>query len=76
MKTYEIFRDRFSKSNGVQLWFLYEGKCDNCNQSKECLRMLKAEAEERGIALSEEDLRMRPTELGRRIFSIITRKLL
>jgi len=66
----------FSKANGVQVWFLYEGRCENCNQSPECLRMLRAEAEERGIELSEDDLRMRPTALGRRIFSIITRRLL
>jgi len=66
----------FSKANGVQVWFLYEGRCDNCSQSQECLRILKEEAEERGIKLSEDDLRLKPTELGRRIFSIITRRLL
>jgi len=66
----------FSKVNGVQVWFLYEGRCDNCNQSPECLRLLKAEAEERGIRLTEEDLRLKPTELGRKVFSIITRTLL
>jgi len=66
----------FSKANGVQVWFLYEGRCDNCGQSQECSRILKAEAEERGVKLTEEDLQLQPTELGRRIFSIITRRLL
>ena len=62
----------FSKINGVQVWFLYEGRCDSCGQSQECLRLLKAEAEERGVELTEEDLQLKPTELGRRIFSIVT----
>ncbi len=63
----------FSKGNGVQVWYLYEGKCDNCNRSPTCLGMLKVEAEERGIKLSEDDLSLLPTQLGRKIFSTITR---
>ncbi len=63
----------FSKANGIQIWYLYEGRCDNCNRSSECLRMLKAEAKERGIKLSEEDLHLPPTRLGRKIFSAITK---
>lgn len=62
----------FSKSNGIQVWYLYEGGCDNCNRNPTCQRMLKAEAEERGIKLSESDLKLKPTLLGRKIFSTIT----
>lgn len=64
----------FSRVNGVQVWYLYEGKCDNCNRNPTCLKMLKAEAEERGIKLSDEDLRLKPTQLGRKIFSTITER--
>jgi len=65
----------FSKTNGVQVWYLYEGRCENCNRSPACLSMLKAEAEERGIKLTEEDLRLLPTKLGRKIFSKIAKSL-
>lgn len=61
----------FSKANGVQVWYTYEGTCDRCNRSKTCFAMLKAEAAERGIALSEEDLKLLPAQLGRKIFSTI-----
>jgi len=65
----------FSKNNGVHMWYLYEGRCDNCNRVPRCREMLKAEAEERGIKLTEGDLRLRPTQLGRRIFSTLTRTI-
>ncbi len=63
----------FSRANGIQVWYLYEGRCDNCNRSSECLRVLKAEAKEREIKLSEEDLRLLPTQLGRKIFSLVAK---
>ena len=63
----------FSKGNGVQVWYLYEGKCDNCNRSPTCLSMLKVEAEERGIKLTKDDSHLLPTQLGRKIFSTITK---
>ena len=63
----------YSKTNGVQVWYLYEGRCRNCNRNATCLTVLKAEAEERGIRLTEEDLRLPPTQLGRKIFSIVTK---
>lgn len=65
----------FSRSNGVQVWCLYEGRCDRCNRGPACLTMLRAEAEERGIKLTDEDLRLKPTELGRKVFSTITKIL-
>ena len=63
----------FSKSNGVQVWYLYEGKRSTCNRKESCINMLKAEAKERGIDLSDEDLQLPPTELGRKIFSTFSK---
>lgn len=62
----------FTKSNGVQVWYLYEGRCESCNRRQNCLNMLRAEAEERRINLTEDDLNLSPTQLGRKIFSTIT----
>jgi DNA-binding CsgD family transcriptional regulator len=59
----------FSEANGVQAWYLYEGKCDACNRSIQCRSMLVAEAEERGVKLSDEDRRLSPTKLARKIFA-------
>jgi hypothetical protein len=56
----------FERSNGVQVWYLYEGRCETCRLRKSCLNVLKAEAEERGIELSEEDLSLQPTRLDRK----------
>jgi transcriptional regulator with XRE-family HTH domain len=63
----------FSEANGVQVWYLYEGNCSACNRVGACSSMLIAEAEERGMELSEEDLKAEPTELARRIFSKFTK---
>jgi hypothetical protein len=65
----------FTKNNGVQVWYLYEGKCRDCPRSRACLNMLWAEAIERNISLSAEDLQLTPTQLGRKIFSTLTSTL-
>jgi hypothetical protein len=65
----------FSEANGVQAWFLYEGKCDACNRLGQCRSMLLAEAEERGVKLSDEDKRLSPTRLTRKIFTRYSRMI-
>ena len=65
----------FTKSNGVQVWYLYEGRCESCNRRQSCLNLLKAEAEEREIQLTGDDLRLPPTQLGKKIFSTITKTM-
>lgn len=59
----------FSEANGVQVWYVYEGKCSTCNRVQACKNVLKAEAEERGIELSDQDEKLSPTLLAKRIFS-------
>ncbi|UCE16859.1 MAG: hypothetical protein JSV12_04455 [Candidatus Bathyarchaeota archaeon] len=59
----------FSEANGVQVWYLYEGKCNECERTGTCRKVLRAEAEERNIQLSEEDNKLPPTLLARKIFS-------
>lgn len=65
----------FTRSNGVQVWYLYEGRCESCSRRQACMNMVRTEAEERRIQLSEEDLRLQPTQLGKKIFSTITKTL-
>ena len=58
-----------SQANGLKVWHLYEGNCDRCGQRGSCRRTLIAEAEERGMELSGEAMRMQPTNLALSIFS-------
>ena len=58
-----------SRANGLRVWHFYEGKCADCGLEPSCRRMLLAEAEERGIEITEEDRRVQPTHLALRIFS-------
>jgi hypothetical protein len=62
----------FTKSNGVQVWYLYEGRCETCTRRTSCLNLLKAEAAERNIPLNEDDLQLSPSQLGKKIFSRFT----
>lgn len=62
----------FSEANGIQIWYLYEGNCQVCKRVGSCRAMLLAEAEERGVELTEEDLRAPPSRLARSIFSKFT----
>ncbi|MDH5771297.1 MAG: hypothetical protein OEZ25_08430 [Candidatus Bathyarchaeota archaeon] len=59
----------FSEANGVQVWYLYEGRCNECERSGTCRKVLRAEAKERGIELSEEDEKLSPTRLAQKLFS-------
>jgi len=62
----------FTKQNGMQVWYLYEGKCMSCPQVETCRNMLKTEAKERGINLTNNDIQLTPTALGRKIFNALT----
>ena len=59
----------FSGTNNVQVWYLYEGRCEGCERINSCREMLIAEAREREIELTEEDMKMAPTYLAIKIFS-------
>jgi len=58
-----------SRANGLKVWHLYEGDCANCGYERSCRRMLLAEAEERGVELTEGDKKIPPTHLALKIFS-------
>ncbi len=60
-----------SKANGIQVWYQYEGKCAGCSRKQACLAMLRGEAAEREIPLGLEDLKLTPTQLGKKIFTTI-----
>jgi DNA-binding XRE family transcriptional regulator len=57
-----------SKTNGLKLWYLYEGNCGTCHLESTCHRILKEEAKERGIFLDPADQIIPPTKLALRIF--------
>jgi len=59
----------FSEANNIQVWYLYEGRCNECERINRCRDMLLAEARERGIEITEEDLSLAPTHLAKKIFS-------
>jgi hypothetical protein len=58
----------FSKTNGLKVWYLYEGNCKSCNLESSCRSLLKSEAEERGIRLNAIDQLTPPTQLALEIF--------
>ncbi|MEM2939812.1 MAG: hypothetical protein QXU95_06055 [Candidatus Bathyarchaeia archaeon] len=59
----------FSEINGIQVWYLYEGKCEECERINNCREMLIAEARERQMELTEDDLKLTPTHLAKKIFA-------
>jgi len=59
----------FSTRHGVQIWHNHTGKCEECASYSNCRQLILGEAEERGIALTDEEKDMNPTELARYIFS-------
>ncbi|UCD44149.1 MAG: hypothetical protein JSV27_08395 [Candidatus Bathyarchaeota archaeon] len=74
MEAYSVAQDiqvfvSMSNANGLKIWYLYEGNCGQCKLERSCRRALEAEAEERGIPLSDQDRRDAPTRLALRIFS-------
>ena len=46
----------FSKINGLKVWYLYEGNCEECNRNIECKELLKREAEERGYPIVDDPI--------------------
>jgi len=61
----------FSPRNGVQTWHYQQPNCGQCNWVARCRGRLAAEAEERGVHLSQEDLGLPPSEMAHRIFSAL-----
>jgi hypothetical protein len=57
-----------SQTNGLKVWYLYEGKCDTCHLESSCRSILEAEAIERGIQLHASDQWIPPTQLADEIF--------
>ena len=57
-----------SNVNGLKIWYLYEGKCGQCDLERSCRRMLLDEARERDIELEPDDRRLEPTKLALRVF--------
>jgi hypothetical protein len=57
-----------SKTNGLKVWYLYEGNCESCSLESSCRSVLRAEAEERGIRLKAVDQLTPPTQLALEIF--------
>ena len=57
-----------SKANGLNVWYLYERDCSECNQRLKCRELLLDEAEERGIVLHDVD-ETPPTMLALEVFS-------
>jgi len=57
-----------SQTNGLKVWYLYEGNCDTCHLESSCRSTLEAEAIERGIQLHASDQWIPPTQLAGEIF--------
>ena len=57
-----------SNSNGLKVWYLYEGNCKSCNLESSCREILEVEAKERGIKLHAADQWIPPTKLAHEIF--------
>ena len=55
----------FSAKNGVQMWFEQEKDCGSCPFRSDCLRILREEAEERGIELPKDE---EPSRLAKVLF--------
>lgn len=60
----------FSKTNGVKVWYLYEGKCGECHLESSCRATLENEARERGVDLTAADKLRPPTRLATKIFGL------
>jgi hypothetical protein len=61
----------FSPRNGVQTWHYQQPNCGLCKWVARCRDRLVAEAEERGVHLSQDDLTLPPSEIAHHIFSSI-----
>jgi predicted DNA-binding protein YlxM (UPF0122 family) len=58
-----------SKVNGLKIWYLYEGNCQDCKHEKLCRVTLEDEAAERGIEISTSDKLLTPSKLAIKIFN-------
>ena len=65
----------FSARNGIQTWHYEQPDCGLCKWIDRCRNRLIAEAEERGVDLSQEDKSHSPSELAHIIFSSIIPEL-
>ena len=65
----------FSARNGIQTWHYEQPDCSLCKWIDRCRNRLIAEAEERGVDLSQEDKSHSPSELAHMIFSSIIPEL-
>ncbi len=61
----------FSASRGAQIWHHRQERCEECNMHANCRELILAEAEERGITLTEEEKRRTASEISRLVFSKI-----
>ena len=57
----------FSAKNGVQVWYRHRGNCRECRMRNECVRILRDEAEERGMELKE----VEPDKMAEELFQAI-----
>ena len=57
-----------SRTNGLKVWYLYEGNCDTCKLESSCRSILESEAAERGIEIGLRDQLIPPTQLALEIF--------
>jgi hypothetical protein len=60
----------FSKVNGLKVWYLYEGNCDDYHLESSCRQLLMNEANERGVELRAVDELKKPTNLALKIFGL------
>ena len=61
----------FSARNGVQTWHYQQPNCNICQFISNCRGRLIAEAEERGIELSDSERKLPPSALAQRIFETL-----
>lgn len=61
----------FSAKNGIQVWYKHEGNCEKCTKKQACKEMLLSEAENHGIAVSQNSSQMLPSEFSEILFSKI-----
>ena len=58
-----------STQHGVQIWHHYAGRCGGCELLDRCRVVILDEAEERGVLLTEEEMRGNPAEIAHAVFS-------
>lgn len=61
----------YSARNGVRIWYAHNEECEQCKFDKAWIKVILAEAEERGIKLSSKELSLPPSPLAKTIFQMI-----